>query len=368
MKNIMTIATVVLSLLLMTSCDKETLLPDPNGGNDKPLIMYTQTGAVTDKVLAKLSYKDKSIDFNFYGDMDASGEISKVKAISIVKTNTTDTVYNFTLDDNMRVKTIFLTFRGTNDTTLLKYSYQDTTTILSGYFINPTNKAATLREQIVLKNSDYSLISHSTYRLSVNNQTQLRLAKDAVIATLGGLLLTVKTSVVILGVTLSPTVIALAGISLIIYSLYDVYSMNITLIDGVKALLDAFISDSNASESSATPTTLPPNPSNQLSSINTANSLNSDWNWCPCAASLSYTVFPSNYSTVFGSYSDVTKIKDVLGDIPRPNCAGGGTASAIKTRFFLLRPNSSVDFYFSTTPHSCVGGIGDNKTYHFTCN
>lgn len=371
MKHLFKLTSLLLIALIVvqTSCKKDKSgnndNPTPTNTDNKPLTIYSYSHSVSDQILATLNYKDKNVDFNFYGDKDTNGELSKIKSVTLNRTGSNDTVYNFTLDDEMKVKSFFVTYKGVNDTTILKYNYQDSLTIISGYGIS-SNKTVTLREQIVLRNSDYSVTSHRNYKLSPNNQMQLRLAKDAVIATIGGLLLTVKTSVVILGTTVAPPVLAVVGIGLIIYSLNDVKDMDISLIGGLKILLDTFISDSNASEDNIQPTNGVFNPSITINAINMANNLNDDWNWCSCVVNYEFPVWPSSYGGTFDNNANVRKQKQVMGSIGPSPCGGSSGSPVIASHFFQLRPNSSVNFNYWLSPY-CPGDNPFSKTYHFTC-
>lgn len=356
---------IIISIIFL-ACNKEESNPvveEAEVPSNPSYTVFTYTNDVSDARVSVLHFTERNLDFNFFGDKNSSGEIVKIKAVTINTIGNEDTICNFIIDDYNRVKTAFFTFNGVNDTTILKCSYQDSVTVVGRYSIFSDN-IAILRQQIAFKNINYAYVAHTNYLMQMNNNSTLvRLAKDGVIAFLGGLIMVEAYAIgtpIVLGLGLY------TGLSLIIHAASDAGQINTTNINIIKDIIDLLIPSSDASESDNIPIDGIVNPYFRQSEIDDENGLNEDWTWCSCVAKFVFPVWPMQYGGYFNDTSDIRNEHIEWGSIGPSPCGGSNGSPVQDAHFFQLRPGASVIYTFYIAPY-CPEDSYYTRSENFTC-
>jgi hypothetical protein len=270
----------VLGLIVIFSACKKSGNQNVNqnsGFTNDTMIYYKQPVSSLNTALGTLFYADKGVQFNFFGNTDANGNISKVTAVTLNKLYNFDTVYNYVLDSNSNVAYYYISVNGINDSIVLSYTYQDTTETINGYVVNWNTEQAKLKEQTIISNATYMVKSDVAYKIS--KATGLSFVQNAVFAVVGtaGTLLLVGaaiTSTPVLGVavaidaTLSAYMGLNAGGAAITQAQESDWYNNIKNgISNIKNINLNINLVSSAEASEDVPTTFGPNPKSQIGNI-----------------------------------------------------------------------------------------------------
>ena len=123
MKVIMQVISLLLFLILISfSCNKESS-PDKVKNNFE-LSKYNGQVNAEDVTLAKIFSPDEDASIYFYGSTNEQGDPVKVKSIAF-KRNSSDTIYNFILDSELRIEYMYSIINGVKDSKLQKLSYSN---------------------------------------------------------------------------------------------------------------------------------------------------------------------------------------------------------------------------------------------------
>lgn len=288
--------TITAFALNLMSCSKSSTTDNSgnnnNGGgnnNSQPLAMINYKTAVTDTLLATLYYAQNNVDFQFFGDVDATGSVQKVRAISFRRHNATDTVCNVTFDDNTRIKTIFITVNGKIDTSISKYSYSDSVSIQSIYHLDQSNQLATLQTQIVYDSITDTIRSITTF--GTPSSAKFNKPLNLVLAVFGGFLFASSSLV---------SAPALVGAGLILYALNNVKNFNSSQTNSLQNSIDLLIPSAGAAELDTYPANTPYNPDDYIMEVDNANNDNNNlWNWCACQFNTGFNGFVHDRNVYF---------------------------------------------------------------------
>ena len=347
-------------------------LPDPN----TDFLIFIDKPSKTNTIVASLHEKSQ-IDFNFYGDTDASGTIIKINGLTLHKTNKPDTIYYFLFDQKMRVKSISASISGKKPSSIMTFTYNNTQIIMSTYSIDPTTQVATIKEKLVLDNMSLSFLDHKSFRTEAT--TQVRLAKDAVIAAIGGLMVNhalYAGAGAVLGVTMTPIVVGVVGIVILKYAINDVTKLTKTLWDDLQMKTNQAedLIFENGTEGELDSSSYPTNPVTILASILSANP---SLEWCTCSVTYDFPYWPyivsGNTIINYGVFnSNITCcIISTNTTLTKPTyCGFGGgidTRTVTGSRVFKLKPGNSIDLIFSYSTAICETNAPATYTKTYKC-
>nr|AIA16620.1 fibrobacter succinogenes major paralogous domain [uncultured bacterium] len=133
-----------------------------------------------------------NLEFYFYGKRRIDGDVDKITRANIKLVNSVDTTLFIEYDDSTRIKLMYGLMNGVRDTTLLKFSYTDTTTIISRFYVNWQNDSLAIRE-ISFNNKRGSLyspgISIGARKTALQTQGFISSFTIGVAAAVGGIVL-----------------------------------------------------------------------------------------------------------------------------------------------------------------------------------
>jgi hypothetical protein len=360
--------------VLTFSCSKEKV--DTQVKNNyvdttkSQIITFNASYHPDDSLVAIVYWKEQGLTLNYFGERDTKGEINKINSISFYRNQYPDSVYNFTLDDSMRVQTCFRTVNQIKDGFVFKYSYLDSLIVLSYYNVDWPSNILTLREQVGININNYNISSVAQFPSNLYKNSGgspnifLTLATDNMLATIG-----VGLVIVSAGVATIPAWVGVVGCGLFITALIDVKQQpEIIFQKFEKSVEDFFGKDAGAAELAGPQNYfyVTENPNNSINFINDANDNNKEWNWCACVINYEFPIWPMTYGGSFDDYSNIANEKQVMGELGAFSCASA-SSPVIKSFYFLLRPASSVNFNYHVQP-GCPDDSPFYKTFHFSCH
>lgn len=123
MKTVIQIICILfLIIFILFSCQKENA-PDITENNFE-LTKYNGQVNAEDVTLAKIFSPDENASMYFYGSTNEQGDPVKVKSFSF-KRNSSDTIYNYILDSELRIEYMYSIIKGVKDSKLQKLSYSN---------------------------------------------------------------------------------------------------------------------------------------------------------------------------------------------------------------------------------------------------
>jgi hypothetical protein len=149
--------------LIAIRCEKNK---DGNSANGKlQIIKNTSLSNNKNALQAIFTSSDNSTQGFYYGTFNASGEPDSIMQIVIKKTKG-DTSANIFLDNQQRIKSVYMTYAGVKQNSLLTFDYSKPGKILVGsYYYNFNNDSSKLLHEFIVDNISptYPLVSKTSY-------------------------------------------------------------------------------------------------------------------------------------------------------------------------------------------------------------
>jgi hypothetical protein len=98
-------------------------------------------------------YIKNGLEYLLYGTKDALGNLNKLTRAQYRKVNSNDTVMNLIYDDSVRVKAMYATINGVNDSSFFKFTYTDSLLITTRCKIDWQNETYIVRDIFPSKRS-----------------------------------------------------------------------------------------------------------------------------------------------------------------------------------------------------------------------
>ena len=145
------------------------------GRNDNTIADSIQTlsfASTSINETLQVGYIKNGLEYLFYGTKDATGKINKLTRAQYRKLNQNDTIMNLIYDDSVRIKAMYATINGFNDSSFFKFTYTDSLLITTRCKVDWLTETYTVRDIIPSKRSTNN---YAPYGLMQNEGIDLNL-------------------------------------------------------------------------------------------------------------------------------------------------------------------------------------------------
>jgi hypothetical protein len=149
--------------VLVLSCRKHDSPETDNKKNE--LFTFEPTFQPKDSLVGIFNWGERGAVYSFFGTRDPNGNLGKINTATLYLNSNPDTVYNFLLDDSLRVTTLFRTIKDVKDTIMIRYSYADTLTTITLYGVSWGNNKLIARHTLTVNSQNVTAKSFSSYRM-----------------------------------------------------------------------------------------------------------------------------------------------------------------------------------------------------------
>lgn len=363
MKAMSLILGIVAASLLPIGCGKE----DPMTSQSATDGLFSVSPAASGDLVYVLRNTKLDYEMNFYGEFDGTNNLTGIKSATLSRLSNRDTTYNYIFDAGYRVKSLFVSVKGTVLPYLLKLSYANDFAQLTSYHLNWQTGVVDQEESVLLNVPAISVKKILTGRNTTPpGPNMVNLCVDgAMFAT--GLVAVTGAVVVIAGgaPVVLPAILLFSGAKLIAKGYpgfkeeLENYNAN-TMQELTTQLANDEVPDAPSAEIEA-PATTPVGPLQFLKSLLTKNP---EIEWCAHAVVFEYPYWPiyiSGNKVINYGYLDpavTTNAVDSYTTITKPNqfpvCTGPSTDNVLGSRKFLLKPGASMEYSYSYSTALCV--------------